>query len=459
MLNASENPLLSKLPRRRERIELAADMTSKVHFSGETVQERLSEFNNLKDIFVPHRTAIELIYRLQSMIYDSLIERDPRSPVNKQRRVSIAKLKDLRIQDLPWLTGNAAGLIGQGSTGCGKSATWKRYMFSLPQTISHSASQECGTLSNTQLVYLHLELSFDGSPKGFLLEGFKALDRALGTEYESKYTKAKHSAEVLLVHFMNLLNIYHCGVLILEEAQKKSVNGSFSELMQNFMLRLMNFGVPVAVFGNPIAMGIIFNHQQLTRRLTVGGDHRFVPAFEAEDPFWERLFSAVWSATIFDEPDQIAVDDKKLSKEIWKITGGVPAYLTTLRREVLDFAASDRNATRVMAAHIRAVIQDNPVIDPIIDITKILVKREYRLLGIKNTDFPCDFMEKEYNKYCARKATGPHLSPTKNTKPAAIVKPVADHASPPIDQAPTRATLDHLPEHTRDLIQKFRQIK
>lgn len=476
---SNHNPLLTHLPPRRSKAELARALRFIPTLTGDDPAERAKSLVNLKSAFVPTRIAAEAVFGLQNILYDSLEQRDPRVEANRRRIFEIAALRGISSTRWPWFPEDAGGAIFQGLTGCGKSHAWKRLVATLPQVIDHGPMPECGWLSLKQLVYLHVELSHDGSPKGFIAAAFLALDQALGTNYTSLHVRDGISAEKQLVEFMHKLCLHRCGLLILEEAQKrKLVDSQFSGLMLDMMLRLLNFGIPVLLVGNPLGFMTIFEHAQNTRRLTTGGLHDFTPAFNSDDEQWERdLFPAIWRVSIFDEPDEYSVEDMELRHRIWKYTGGVPEHLCRLRKAVLEEASSDPNATRVTRLHIRAVL-DGPAMAAVQKLIDGLVSYDYAGLASKLKDFPLEWMQscmERFRKRAARRSKAINSADAASaanveTAPASPGKPTGQSGEaepePPRPAAapdgstkePRADTPSGMPAHLRDLINVYRSL-
>ena len=126
----------------------------------------------------------------------------------------------------------------------------------------------------TQLVWLKLDCPHDGSIKGLCFQFFDAVDRATGTDYFQRYTKARYTVDVLMVLMTQLVNLYQIGILIIDEIQHLSLaKGGGSEKMLNFFVTLVNtIGIPVVMIGTTKAMSILQSEFRQARRGSGQGD-------------------------------------------------------------------------------------------------------------------------------------------------------------------------------------------
>ncbi|MEK5749981.1 ATP-binding protein, partial [Acinetobacter nosocomialis] len=79
-----------------------------------------------------------------------------------------------------------------GCSGSGKSTTLHRILNLYPQVIYHEK------YNFMQLVYLKIDCPHDGSLKNLCLHFFKAIDVALGTDFERKVALKRLGIEALL---------------------------------------------------------------------------------------------------------------------------------------------------------------------------------------------------------------------------------------------------------------------
>ncbi len=72
------------------------------------------------------------------------------------------------------------------------------------------------------VVYLKIDCSHNASLKEICLNFFRALDRALGENYEKRYGLKKHGIEIMLALMAQIANSYALGLLVIDEIQHLS---------------------------------------------------------------------------------------------------------------------------------------------------------------------------------------------------------------------------------------------
>lgn len=97
---------------------------------------------------------------------------------------------------------------------------------------------------------------------------FKAIDVALGTDFERKVALKRLGIEALLNYMRQITNTYAIGVLVIDEIQHLSVkNSGGAEKMLNFFVTLINVvGLPVVMVGTPKAKFIFDGDLRSARR-------------------------------------------------------------------------------------------------------------------------------------------------------------------------------------------------
>lgn len=329
-------------------LELAKALRNRP-ISKENVSEiPLARRHELVDIFksivVPSSAGIEFISSVQNILYQGLMQRNPRIKANRQRIRDTAEFKGTREKSVPWFPSFASGAILEAITGMGKSQILDRYLSLLPTVIEHGAIPECQWAKLKQLVYLKVHMPSDGSRGGFLESAFLALDESIGSDYRQQYKR--WTVERKTVVFLHLLSIHRCGLLVVEEAQEKNLaHTAFAREFQTFFLRVLNWGIPTVVLGNPLAFTELRSFSQDADRFSEGGWHTMLPVADPTDAEWvNHWMPGLWKPTLLDEPDApyspLPNGDAELTLDhfIWNRTAGVPRYLCRLRREVQKHA-------------------------------------------------------------------------------------------------------------------------
>lgn len=351
------NPLREFLPPQVSRAEMSVRLAYSPSFPGNSTAQRSEYLGSVEHAFAPTFMAVEAAMALQKMLYQYLDTRNPVIAENRSRIFASAQLKQGWAPTTKWAPWSAQGAVIRGLTGCGKSHVCMRFLSVLPQVIHHGPREDCGWLELRQLVYLRVELSFDGTPGGFVELLYRTLDATLETLYADDNLKKGVSVNKQLGAFIHLLNVHRCGLLVLEEVQRKNlVAGPFAETFIGMMLTILNVGIPTVMVGNPNGFSLVFDKfSQTKRRLSRAGVFDFIPASDYRSNDWKRLFKLYWNLTIFDASDDIWCDPEELSLFVWRETGGFPDLLARLREATL-YQAFQGNARRVEKQHLTAAL-------------------------------------------------------------------------------------------------------
>jgi hypothetical protein len=349
MRNQQTNPLLYGLPSILDPMNLAVKLRYRPLTKGNVCAIPLAERHHLisqyKLVNIPNSITLDASYCFQNMLYEGLDQRDPRRDLSRRFIYQSAQYVGAAMDTLEWRPSFALGMVIEGITGVGKSQLIDRMLSLFPQVIEHGKNESCGWLQLKQLVWLKVHMSSDGSRGGFLMNGLIALDEALQTDYATQYKGARWTVEKLLVVFLHLLAIHRCGVLIVEEAQETNLNLTpFARDFVNFFLRVLNWGVPTVLIGNPLAFRNLREHSQDVDRFSEGGWFRLEPEMDPTSHQWTAgLIPGLWLPTLLDNADAAYEPfsdhplDATLNGFVWR-TAGFLRYVCRLRRAVQEFA-------------------------------------------------------------------------------------------------------------------------
>ncbi len=389
------NPLLAFLPSQVSRTDMAVRLAYTPTFPGTSPTERSEGFGRIEHAFAPTFMAVEAAMAMQKMLYQYLETRNPLLAENRSRIYATAQLKQGWSPITGWAPWSAQGAVLRGLTGCGKSHVCMRFLGAFPQVIHHGPREECGWLELRQLVYLRVELSFDGTPGGFVELLYRTLDATLGTSYADDNLKKGISVNRQLGAFIHLLNVHRCGLIVLEEVQRKNlVAGAFAETFIGMMLTMLNVGIPTVIVGNPNGFSLVFDlFSQTKRRLSRAGVFDFIPASSHRSNDWKRLFQRYWKLTIFDEPDEVWCDPEELSLFVWKETGGFPDLLARFREASL-YQALLANARRVEKQHLTTALLSSQYYE-MTSLANAMASRDVARLSAWE-DIPNDYLEERW---------------------------------------------------------------
>lgn len=335
--------------------------------------------NDVKRTFAPTDIATKTVSALQNMLYTGLKYRDPRVANNRRSLYETGAMLGSELRNLPWFPTYAAGATVRGITGCGKSLCIERFLLPrFDQVYTHGKREDCGWLKMSQLAYLIVPMPADGSRGGLLLEIAMQMDTILGTDYSAQLRSRYKTVEKGLVAVLHWLSLHRCGLLVIEEAQERhSTAVVFGSDFVTFFLRVLNFGIPLVLVGNPLAFKNIDSFSQDVRRFSEGGKFHFDPVSDYRSKAWkEDLVPVIWGFNVFSNPDE-PVDG--LNQMLWEMTGGIPDALCRLRRVTLQTAALD-DKQRVLKKHIEYAYESEvyapmrPLIRPFVTKNPLLLK-------------------------------------------------------------------------------------
>jgi hypothetical protein len=398
------NPLVAALPPKRSVNSLATALRHRpitpANVRDIAHKDRHHLVGEFRRIFVPTEQTLSIACSLQQMLLDGLSQRDPNAASAKRFIFQGGMLKGKLLDELEWWPTFASGMVLEGITGTGKSQLIDRFLSLYPQVIEHGHNEACGWKTLKQLVWLKVHMSSDGSRGGFLKGAFLELDKALGTDYASQYGARSWTVEKNLVVFLHLLAVHRCGLLVIEEAQAKNLAQSeFGREFVTFFLRLLNWGVPTVLIGNPMAFTNLRSFSQDVDRFSEGGWFHIHPMMDPDSEEWtEDWMPGLWHPTLLelaDAPFHPLTDDptdQALSGFIWRRTAGIPRYVCRLRREVQDHALRT-GAKQVTAAMVDRVYRESEKMIALHPRIEAFVKRDWKALR-RFDDIPWDYFRR-----------------------------------------------------------------
>lgn len=265
------NPFIEALPPIMQEVsDIKANLIGKVDYNPEDILRSKNERIHLTaqllhQFFQPITRHISLESKISILIRKGYIGRNiadgklHQHLQNGYERIMSGEINAFRFE-APQSTALSYSLIG--CSGSGKSTTLHRILNLYPQVIYHEK------YNFTQLVYLKIDCPHDGSLKNLCLHFFKAIDVALGTDFERKVALKRLGIEALLNYMRQITNTYAIGVLVIDEIQHLSVkNSGGAEKMLNFFVTLINVvGLPVVMVGTPKAKFIFDGDLRSARR-------------------------------------------------------------------------------------------------------------------------------------------------------------------------------------------------
>lgn len=303
-----------------------------------TNQQRLDLLASLqREQFEPTSSSLDIGRRILRMIRRGYLARDPCKPHVRKKTMAIARFAGEAIDKLPWLPESAMGMNIKGITGLGKTYEARRVLSLIPQRIDHSRNIEAGWEYLRQAVWLYVGMSHDGSLGGLLVQILVALDDALGTSYSSDPSLLRLSNEKLAVRIGILLRLHAVGVLVIDEIQERNLTSGArgGSLAVTFFLRVLNFGIPLLLIGNPMGMDRLGGFVQDIRRLSEGGSLEVHPA-EPDDFDWGHCIApSYWRYDVMPEGTRISDPDGRI---LYHYSGGFRSYAARVRCKSQELA-------------------------------------------------------------------------------------------------------------------------
>ncbi len=273
----------------------------------------------LDDFFQPLASHIQLEEKLSIMIRRGYVGRnliDGSLNSHMQNGYERIMTGDLDVFRFHQVKSTASSLSLIGCSGSGKSTSLNRILSAYPPVIFHEVH------NFTQVVYLKVDCPHDGSLKSLCINFFRALDGAVGTDYETKYVKKRHGIETLLAQMSQVANAHAIGVLVIDEIQHLSRKRSGGvEKMLNFFVTLVNtIGLPVVFVGTPKARPIFEQDLRSGRRSAGLGSllwEPMKPPAQAIDSVtgkpriteWKAFTDKLWTYQWLRNRDEVLTDD------------------------------------------------------------------------------------------------------------------------------------------------------
>ncbi|WP_319542355.1 AAA family ATPase [uncultured Pseudodesulfovibrio sp.] len=291
------NPLIEALPPLMDTRQVREGLAGNVHFDPQSIyaggRERAHIISSLlDDFFQPLSAHVQLEEKISIMIRRGYVGRnlaDGSLNTHLQNGYERVMKGDLEVNRFAHAQSTASSLSLIGCSGSGKSTTITRIFATYPQVIYHEE------YNFTQITYLKIDCPHDGTLKNLCIQFFRALDRILHTDYETKITGKRLGIEQLLAMMSQVANAHAVGVLVIDEIQhldRRRAGGV--DKMLNFFVTLVNtIGLPVIFVGTPKARPIFEKDLRSARRGAGFGSLIWEPM---KSPEFNKKASREWIA-------------------------------------------------------------------------------------------------------------------------------------------------------------------
>jgi len=292
----ANNPFICALPLIRDSKAAAREMKMRPtideielnlepHLRVHAIQRLVTGF------FQPFTQHIILEAKFALLIRQGYLGRNPSTPdykVHLNNGHDRIVHKDINLTVRQNVVSTASDFSIVGPSGCGKSKAISRCLDKYPRAIYHP------DLHIIQVPWIKLECPRNGSLVELCLDFFIVLDNLLGTQYRSKYGKARSGVGVLITEMSQLCNLHAVGVLIIDEIQNLSrQRAGGDDAMLTFFLSLTNtIGVPVVLVGTPRAHKLYSKDFKIARRITSLGSVSWDRMEQNNN--WGMLIETLW---------------------------------------------------------------------------------------------------------------------------------------------------------------------
>ena len=277
-----------------------------------------------EEMFEPTTTSLDIATRVFRMIGRGLQAMDPTKASVRKITMTIARYAGTELSKLPWFSTYAMGMHIKGPTGCGKSYEVVRALKLIPQRIDHRRNEAAGWTHMVQATWLYVPMSHDGSLGGLLFQMLCSMDAAIDSHYSEDRGLRSLSNEKLAIQVGIILRNHGVGLLVIDEIQARNfADNARGTLAATFFLRLLNFGIPTILMGNPFGIEALDSFSQDMRRLGAGGSLRMDPHTVDDYDWTECLSPAIWKFTVL--PDQY--DKSFMTPDVlFHYSGGIRDY-------------------------------------------------------------------------------------------------------------------------------------
>jgi len=403
------NPLLAALYPRISHADLPEKFSrnplDRVNLKALNFAQREDLLIQRQNFLTPSKSALTIVRRTHRLIRDSLAIRDPRLPNIKAylHKIAIAAEQNLSLE--VQFPNFSAGMSVEGITGLMKTFSIIRALELLgPQVIHHKANASSGWIAWEQITYLVVSAGTTGGITGFLQSVLHGIDGLLETNFQKQHGRLL--VDALIKQVCALLGLRFTGLLVIEEVQLKSL-GKDSALFSLFVLTLMNFGVPVCLVGNPLAMEKIDKFSQDTRRLTIGGSISLLPYLGSGEKEFQGFAKEIFAFSVMPMRRELDAADFDL---IYRYTGGIPDFISRLNAEA-QLIALEREADQIQTSDLDAAYNGETLVKNHALIRALVMKQAELLSGLE--DIPIAGLRTVWSEFAAHADTSADLHVTK----------------------------------------------
>ena len=204
-------------------------------------------------VVIPTTTTIRIAKSLYAAIRRGLFLRDPSNWAMRQGFYSNTSSFEITSMGVA-----VDGQVLLGETGKSKSYSIKAALRALPLVLKRGPIPSLGLEHVEQIVYLYIEMTSIIAMEGLLTRILYGIDSTLRKNGElARATRSGcRSIEALMEAVLRLMKTHLVGILVIDEIQAANfgLGSKDARRLRNFLLSLLNSGIPVYFSGNPLAV-------------------------------------------------------------------------------------------------------------------------------------------------------------------------------------------------------------
>jgi hypothetical protein len=302
----------------------------------ESIEVRMECANLISQIYQPLPINIIIGRVISSLLRSGYVGRNPLTIEGKK---SLYGSVNMVSADTMLLT---------GLSGTGKSQSVTKLLNMYDPVIHHTVYRG-QPLNFTQITWMKLNSSYDGSLGGLVLSFFSGIDELLGytdtsNSYFDQYAGRRVTIDAQLNGWERVAKTHFLGLLFIDELQNlytrddSSTDKHQKEKALKFILKLSNIKIPSILCGGPECTSLISNKFMVARRVTSGG-HVEIPRMTSwQQPEWiNMIVPAIWKYQWVPQPAPLTDD---LTKLLYDLTQGIPGLLASLCKNAQRLAIS-----------------------------------------------------------------------------------------------------------------------
>lgn len=320
------------------------------HISRMSYQERYIAIQQTQSFFYP----LGYMYKIYLTLYSAMLATyQSMNYIDSVKRINA--LYQSRYTADGGLPVNNAIL---GFPGIGKTSTIQRCLSLFPQVIEHSKFNNQAIMCK-QILYLRVECPSDCSVKTIAINILSAINLALGYGPYNPGNVSRISTSAFCQNAKSLCLTYHVGFIAIDEIQNiitYAANKKQTRTLIKFLVELTNdTNTSICFIGTPAAEEFLSREEHLCRR-TRG--LRLLP-FKYNAAYLS-FTNALWQ---YQYTDSVVDCSAQMSKELYRLSGGIPAYMEIIFREA-QIIALDSQIPHISSALLRDAAENLAIHPP-----------------------------------------------------------------------------------------------